>query len=379
MIKQFPDDSDSIAGDTIYAATAKATPVDADKIGYWDSVSGLFRSMTWANVTATLLTYFTDKGIGAYNDILNGNFQIAQRGTSFAAPATGAYDLDGWVNNNVSAAVFTVAQVAGSVAGRMCRQVTITTADAAIAAGEFVMDSHRMVGYDIAKYVGNTFTVSFRAKFPVTGIHCVSLRNIGTAGASDRSYIHEINVASADTWAEYSFVVTGGLPTDGTWNYTTGRGLYLGIAHACGSTYQTTPDAWNTGYFFGTANQVNDLATVGNVWALEEVKLNLGTVPTQHQISEAEMLVRCQQRYEVGTARRDLQGTNTAAESCQIIFKTTKLITPTMSLTNTAANNYNATPNTVQITTEGFAVYHIGTATGAAAFVDSWTATSEPA
>ncbi|MFA6204541.1 MAG: hypothetical protein WC710_15290, partial [Gallionella sp.] len=82
MIKQLPDDPDSIAGDTIYAATAKATPVDADKIGYWDSVSGLFRSMTWANVTATLLTYFTDKGIGAYNDILNGNFQIAQRGTS---------------------------------------------------------------------------------------------------------------------------------------------------------------------------------------------------------------------------------------------------------------------------------------------------------
>jgi hypothetical protein len=293
MIKQFPDDSDSIAGDTIYAATAKSTPVDADKIGYWDSVSGLFRSMTWANVTATLLTYFTDKGIGAYNDILNGNFQRAQRGTSFAAAAHAAYDLDGWMTSKAGAAVFTIDQTAGSVAGRKCRQTTITTADASIAAGDAVFDLHIMIGYDIVKYVGNTFVVFFRAKFPVTGIHCVALRNrIG-----DRSYVHELTVAAADTWADYSFVVTGGLPTAGTWEYGAAAGLQLTIAHACGSTFQTaTTDAWVAVNVNATANQVNDCATVGNVWALEEVKLNLGTVPTQHQISEAEMLVRCQQR-----------------------------------------------------------------------------------
>jgi len=229
-----------------------------------------------------------------HNSILNGNFQIAQRGTSFAAPASVAYDLDGWMNANSSAAGFTVAQAAGSVTGRLCRQVTITTADAAIAAGDVVNEQQRMLGYDIVKYVGQTFTVSFRAKFPVTGIHCVSLRN----GGVDRSYVHEISVSAANTWADYSFTVTGGLPTAGTWNYTNGIGLVLLFTHACGSTYQTaTTDSWVTGNFIATANQVNDLATIGNVWALEEVKLNLGTVATQHQESNAEMLVRCQQRY----------------------------------------------------------------------------------
>jgi hypothetical protein len=330
--------------------------------------------MTWANVTATLLTYFTDKGIGAYNDILNGNFQIAQRGTSFAAPVSGAYDLDGWLNGNASAAVFTIAQAAGSVTGRRCRQVTVTTADTSIAAGDVVTDQQYLVGYDIAKYVGRDFTVSFRAKFPVTGIHCIALRS----GGSDRSYVHEITVSAANTWAEYSFIVTGGLPTAGTWNYTNGIGLRLSVSHACGSTFQTTADAWNTGNFLATANQVNDLATVGNVWALEEVKLNLGTVPTQHQISEAEMLVRCQQRYEVGEARRDTQATNTVNESCQVSFKTSKLVTPTVTVTNVAVTSFNAATNTASITVSGFIDYHAATATAAGNFTDTWVAVSEP-
>lgn len=42
----------------INGATNKATPVDADKIGIWDSVSGLLRNITWANIKTTLKTYF---------------------------------------------------------------------------------------------------------------------------------------------------------------------------------------------------------------------------------------------------------------------------------------------------------------------------------
>jgi hypothetical protein len=46
-----------IASD-ISGATAKATPIDADKFGYWDSVTGLLRSMTWANIKTTLSGVF---------------------------------------------------------------------------------------------------------------------------------------------------------------------------------------------------------------------------------------------------------------------------------------------------------------------------------
>jgi hypothetical protein len=44
-------------GATLHATTAKI-PVTADEFGFWDSVSGLLEKVTWANIKATLLTYF---------------------------------------------------------------------------------------------------------------------------------------------------------------------------------------------------------------------------------------------------------------------------------------------------------------------------------
>ena len=45
-------------GQAIVQATDKATPVDADLVGLIDSVTGLLFKLTWANVKATLKTYF---------------------------------------------------------------------------------------------------------------------------------------------------------------------------------------------------------------------------------------------------------------------------------------------------------------------------------
>lgn len=42
----------------IHAATEKTTPVDADEFPLWDSVVSLLKKVTWANIKATLQTYF---------------------------------------------------------------------------------------------------------------------------------------------------------------------------------------------------------------------------------------------------------------------------------------------------------------------------------
>jgi hypothetical protein len=47
---------DNIAA--VHNATTKATAVDADEVGYWDSVTGLIRKMTWANIKTVLKAYF---------------------------------------------------------------------------------------------------------------------------------------------------------------------------------------------------------------------------------------------------------------------------------------------------------------------------------
>jgi hypothetical protein len=42
----------------IHAATNKITPVNADEVGIWDSITGLLNRLSWANIKVTLKTYF---------------------------------------------------------------------------------------------------------------------------------------------------------------------------------------------------------------------------------------------------------------------------------------------------------------------------------
>lgn len=44
-------------GDTIQASTNKATPIDADRIGYWDSVADTLKHALWSDIKTTLKTY----------------------------------------------------------------------------------------------------------------------------------------------------------------------------------------------------------------------------------------------------------------------------------------------------------------------------------
>ena len=274
----------------------------------------------------------------------NGNMQIAQAGTSFAAPANGVYDIDGWLTYNTSAAVFTVAQVTGSIAGKYARQVTITTADASVAAGDILAEQTRVEGYDAAKLVGKDFTVSFRAKFPVTGIHCVALANYGAVN----SYVHEINCLVANTWDEYSFTVVGGLPNSGT--YTDSPGLYVSLAHGTGSTFQTsTADTWMTGNRFSTANQVNDCATIGNVWALEDFRIDLGTVKGTEWPSYQENLARCQRYVFDPLTKIGAIHSNTNNFSGSVVFPVFMRASPTLNISNLGTyNNANSAPGANQ-------------------------------
>lgn len=48
----------AVAAASVHGAPTKTTPVDADEFGYWDSVGLQTVKTTWANIKATLKTYF---------------------------------------------------------------------------------------------------------------------------------------------------------------------------------------------------------------------------------------------------------------------------------------------------------------------------------
>ncbi len=60
-------------GDLIEGSTNKATPVDADRFGFWDSVADILKYATWANIKATLKTYFDTLYALTANGVTNGN------------------------------------------------------------------------------------------------------------------------------------------------------------------------------------------------------------------------------------------------------------------------------------------------------------------
>ena len=64
---RFPSDTgwSAVVGGTpfdlataIHAATGKTTPVDADEVPIWNSVGSVLGKVTWANIKATLKSYF---------------------------------------------------------------------------------------------------------------------------------------------------------------------------------------------------------------------------------------------------------------------------------------------------------------------------------
>lgn len=234
---------------------------------------------------------------GMRNKIINGKMEIAQRGTSFAAIASGAYSLDRWVPFNTSAAVYTVSQQSDAPSDNEFQnslRVAITTADASIAAGDQVVLRQWIEGYNARDLIGRTFTVSFWVRSSKTGVHCVAPKNTG----GDRSYVFEYTVSAANTWEKKTLTLNSGLITAGTWNWTNGQGLALDFTLAVGSTFQTTANAWQTGNFFATSNQVNCLDTVGNIFAITGVQLEVGSVATsfEHRPYGVELAL-CQRYY----------------------------------------------------------------------------------
>ncbi len=215
-------------------------------------------------------------GIPEANPFLNPFAQINQRlGSVGVAMATDVVFIDGWRYRKSGAMVHTGSVHASSPTvsqsvpySSQSIGLTCTTVDSSIAAGDFCTLGQSIEGFVWLPWYTRTVTLSFWVYGAVTGTHCVALRNYGTAGAADRSYIAEYTISAANTW-EFKTITVSAVPSGGTWDLANGRGLEVTWALAAGSTYQTTAGAWNTGNFYATSNQVNECAglTSFRIWA----------------------------------------------------------------------------------------------------------------
>lgn len=260
-----------------------------------------------------------DSGVARYqNELLNGAFEIWQRGTSLSGVNSTRYTADRWrYTAAATTAVFTIARSTDIPTGAQSGwyggnslHLDCTTADASIDSTDRYDIGQPIIGYQWARLRDKTVTLSFWVKATVTGTYCVSFAN----SVGDRSYVAEYTVDAAATWERKTITVTLN-PSGGTDNYTNGIGLFVRFAIAGGSNFQTTAGAWQTGNFTCTANQVNGASSTANDFRIAQVQLAVGEVApvfARQQWSFEAELAACQAYYEKSYDLDTAPGTATA-------------------------------------------------------------------
>lgn len=278
--------------------------------------------------TLNLLTSSTDTNL-----IDNPEFRLAQR----TLPITGVnqFAFDRWIMNVNGAAVVSNAVATDRPTGVQTGALyTVTTVDASIAAGEYTFLTQAMEGYVSAPTLfgssnAKPVTLSFWVKASLAGIYCVSFRN----SAATRSYIKEYTLTAA-TWTKVSMTVPG--CTDGTWETYTNPGLIVGWALSSGTTYHGSPNAWATGNFLATSNQVNLTATLSNYFSITQVQLSIGSIdPPFKSKNHIDDLTKCKRYFQLYTdpPLRGVVGAANTANRMAMVFPVEFRDTPTVSYT----------------------------------------------
>ena len=262
--------------------------------------------MAYGTVNAEQMTTQSGFTLGAgnassfKNRIINGNMVIDQRATAITLNTAGTFMTDRWCQNNGGSAVMTGARSTDGPTGLTQSSLLITTTTgSAPSAGNLVDIFQPIEGYNIADLAygtasAQTTTVSFWVKSSLTGTFCVAYGN----ASGNRSYVTTYTINSANTWEYKTVTITG--DTTGTWGTTNGVGLSLFFDMGSGSNYNTTANAWASGFYTRVSGATSLSATTGATWQVTGVQFEVGTVATSFDYRPyGTELALCQRYYEV--------------------------------------------------------------------------------
>lgn len=215
------------------------------------------------------------------NYIINGNFDIWQRGTSFTSPSNGTYTSDRWRFRNSSAAVVDISRdtdvptISSSSTGSNY-SIKIDCTTVASGSSQFCGLSQYIEGLNYKNIHSKQVTLSFWVKSTKTGTSCVTFSN-SNGGFEDRLLTYEYTINSTNTWEKKSITVT--LDNTGTWLFTNGIGLRVTFTLYNGYTGLTN-NTWGSTPGYGTSNQVNLLDNTANNVYFSQIQLELGSQAT---------------------------------------------------------------------------------------------------
>ena len=187
-------------------------------------------------------------GQAGKNKIINGDFGIWQRGTTFTNLTAGAYSADRWIvqtsNNTIDVSRSTFTPGTAPVAGYESSFFATLGIDATDTDARF---SQRIE--DVRTFAGQTITVSFYAKSTITtdAIRFIRLNQTFGSGGSAAVVTQTSAITLTSSWARYS--VTVAVPSIAGKTIGTSSFLSIGI-DAKVSTAQTL-DLWGVQVEYG--------------------------------------------------------------------------------------------------------------------------------
>ena len=202
---------------------------------------------------------------------LNGSMDVSQfYGNSGQAITASQYILDNWFAYLSGTGRYTAAQTPVAFFPGFLNhlQATVTTAQAALGAGDYFHYQQIIEGYRVGRLAWGTanaqpITIGFWTAHHRTGTYSVSVRN----GATNRSYTttYTQNVADAP---EYKTLTIPG-DTAGAWAGDNTAGMNVTFSFGTGATF-TAPaaNAWQAGNYYAAPGQVNAVAAISDIFRI---------------------------------------------------------------------------------------------------------------
>ena len=271
--------------------------------------------MTKARELADLIANVNNgSSLAAKNFIINGKFDVAQRGTSISGIEN--YTLDRWKidRNNVDNCAATVIQSTDVPSGQgfmNALRIDITTAESALAADETLQFEHIIESQNLQSLCHGTsnakpITLSFWVKSNVTGTYAVSIYHYDGNDMINAQY----TISSANTWEYKTMTFVGNTDSGAVIADDNTHGLKFNFILAAGSDYTgTTTATWQTyaNAQFAGGQTANIMSSTDNDWAITGVQLEIGEKATEFEHEPFETTLNKCYRYYFRIAGSDVQ------------------------------------------------------------------------
>ena len=264
---------------------------------------------TTLTLPATSSTLATQNALGVRNLIINGDMNIAQRGTSATGLSngnTGYHTVDRFEfnENGVTTSVWTQSQDTDVPSGQgfsNSLKMQCTTAQASVSSDNS-LSIRQMVEAQNLQHIkygtssAEKLTLSFWVKSNKTGTYTFWIYQEDAGRDLSQTY----TIDTADTWEKKTITIDG--DTVGQINNDNGSGLFIGWYLLAGTNFTsgTFNTSWNS---IVTANrvspsQVNLADSTSNYINITGVQLEIGSAtPFEHRPYDME-LARCQRYYK---------------------------------------------------------------------------------